>query len=283
MTNLTSSQPLVSRLCGISAQSLAQTTAELEPQLASATPQLARELFGVLGMLDGSAGLRRALTDPARQSAEKSALLRSLVNGKVSAQAEQIVTGMAARSWANARDLGNALETVAATVTIAVAENDGEQMSGLERLENELFAFTRALAASHDLQRALSEPQASGEAKSTLALKLLPDASEPARLLIAQAVAAPRGARPQRLIEDFATLAAARQQRWIASVEVSRPLSPEQEQRLAAGLNRLYGRELKLSISVEPALIGGLRIRVADEVVEASVLSRLSELRRQLA
>lgn len=273
-------------MTGVSAQSLTEGLAEVEPKLGSATLELASEIFGVLRVLDGSAGLRRALTDPARESAEKSALLSSLVQGKVSPEAEQIVTSMATKRWGAARDLSDALEVVAATTAIAVTErvgaSEGAPLSSLEALAHELFTFRGTVADSHELQRALNEPQATEEAKTALAMRLVPGASEPARLLISQAVSAPRGSRPEKLVEDFAALAVGRQQRWIASVEVSRPLSAEQEQRLAAGLKRLYGRELTVNISVQPALVGGVRVKVADEVVDASVMNRLSELRRQL-
>ena len=45
----------------------------------------------------------------------------------------------------------------------------------------------------------------------------------------------------------------------------------------------MYGRELKVNVNVDPALIGGIRVQVGDEVLDASVLTRLGELQRQLA
>ncbi|GAP57817.1 ATP synthase subunit delta [Arthrobacter sp. Hiyo1] len=60
-------------------------------------------------------------------------------------------------------------------------------------------------------------------------------------------------------------------------------MTDAQASRLQAGLDALYGRELKVNVSVDPTLIGGIRVQVADEVVDASVVARLSELRRQLA
>jgi F-type H+-transporting ATPase subunit delta len=170
-------------------------------------------------------------------------------------------------------------------VAIAVAEQRGGALglSGLERLENDLFSFVRTVDDSHDLQAALSEPQATAEAKRALALRLVPAASEEARVLIGQAAADPRGLKPTELVKRFAALAAKRQERWIAEVVVARPLTHQQEERLQTGLNRLYGRELKISTTLDPQLLGGLRITVGDEVLDASTLARLTELRRQVA
>jgi F-type H+-transporting ATPase subunit delta len=274
-------------MAGISSESLATALTALEARLPTASLQLAKELFGILGTVDSSAGLRRALTDPSRNGDEKSALVRQLVGGKVSADAAEIAGGLASLRWATARDIGDALETLAATVVISVAENksavSASGITGLEELENDLFSFNQAVASSHEVQRALSETQASAAAKSAFAEKLVPAASEEAKVLIRQAVTQPRGIKPTRLVERFAELAAKRQQRWIATVNVTRPLTQTQLARLQAGLNAMYGRELKINVNVDPALIGGIRVQVGDEVLDASVLTRLGELQRQLA
>ncbi|MEA2292309.1 MAG: F-type H+-transporting ATPase subunit delta [Solirubrobacteraceae bacterium] len=274
-------------MSGVSSQSLTTALTTLEAKLPLASLQLARELFGILGTVDSSAGLRRALTDPSRSGDDKSALVKQLVGGKVSADAADIAGGLASLRWASARDIGDALETLGATVVIAVAENksavSASGVSGLEELENDLFAFNQVVASNHEVQRALSEPQASAAAKISLAEKLVPGASEEAKVLIAQAVSAPRGIKPTNLVARFAELAAKRQQRWIATVSVTRPLTETQFARLQAGLNSLYGRELKVNLTVDPELIGGIRVQVGDEVLDASMVTRLGQLHRQLA
>lgn len=279
-------------MAGVSSESLAAALARLEATLPTASLSLAQELFSILKTLDSSAALRRSLTDPSRNGEEKSALIAKLVEGKVSATAQSIVGQLAADRWSDARDISDALETLAATVAIAVAENrsasanSGDSVSGvsgLAQLESDLFSFNQAVESSHEVQRALVEPQANESAKVDLALKMVPGSCEEAKVLIRQAVVQPRGAKTTKLIERFANLAAARQQRWIANVTVSRPLEQAQIDRLQRGLNSLYGRELNINVSVEPSLIGGVRVRVGDEVVDASVIARLGELRRQLA
>jgi F-type H+-transporting ATPase subunit delta len=274
-------------MAGVSSESLTKALTELEAKLPFASLQLAKELFGILGAIDSSAGLRRALTDPSRSGDEKSALIRKLFGGKVSAEAADIAAGLASSRWASARDIGDARATHAATVVFAVAENksavSASGITGLEELENDLFSFNQAVASSHEVQRALSEPQASAAAKITLAERLVPAASEEAKVLIGQAVAQPRGIKATKLVSRFAELAAKRQRRWIATVNVTRPLTETQASRLQQGLNSLYGRELKVNVNVDPTLIGGIRVQVGDEVVDASVLARLNDLQRQLA
>jgi F-type H+-transporting ATPase subunit delta len=274
-------------MAGVSSESLNAALVGLEAKLPAASLQLANDLFGILGTVDSSAGLRRALTDPSRSADAKSALVKELFGGQVSADATEIASGLAGSRWASARDIGDALETLAATVVIAVAENKSAAaasgITGLETLENDLFSFNQTVGSNHEVQRALSEPQASPAAKIALAEKLVPGASAEAKVLIGQAVSQPRGLKVTKLVRRFAELAAKRQQRWIATVGVTRPMTAPQTSRLQAGLDALYGRELKINMNVDPALIGGIRIQVGDEVVDASVIARLGQLHRQLA
>ena len=65
----------------------------------------------------------------------------------------------------------------------------------------------------------------------------------------------PRGALPGRLLEQFAQWVADRQQRWIARVESARPLRQDQLDALRDRLNRLYGRDLKLTTETNPACL----------------------------
>ena len=60
-------------------------------------------------------------------------------------------------------------------------------------------------------------------------------------------------------------------------------LTPEQERRLAEVLERLYGRSIGLQVQVDPAVLGGLVIRVGDEIIDGSIAHRLEAAGRQLA
>lgn len=270
-------------MAGVSSKSLAAALESLEPKLATASIALAQDLFAILGLLDSNAGLRRALTDPTRESAAKVSLATTLVSGKVGAQAQDLFLELAAARWSSARDLGDALEVLAATSAIAVAEGQGDGSANLDKLEEELFSFIRVVGSSHDLQRAFDDAQATDAAKGELARKLVPQAGDVAALLIRQAVTAPRGIKPTALAQRFVELVAKRQQRWIAYVSVTRALSAEQISRLQAGLNNLYGRDLKINVNIDPTLVGGIKVVVGDEVVDATAATRLNDLRRRLA
>jgi F-type H+-transporting ATPase subunit delta len=67
-----------------------------------------------------------------------------------------------------------------------------------------------------------------------------------------------------------------------ASVVSAAPLSDAQQQRLAAALKKRLSREVQLTCSVDPALIGGAVIRCGDMVIDGSVKVRLARLASEL-
>jgi F-type H+-transporting ATPase subunit delta len=60
-------------------------------------------------------------------------------------------------------------------------------------------------------------------------------------------------------------------------------LSPSDRDDLTRTLSERLGREVRLTAAVDPAIIGGLVLRFGDHVIDASLATRLQQLRRKLA
>ncbi len=61
-------------------------------------------------------------------------------------------------------------------------------------------------------------------------------------------------------------------------VESATVLSASEGQRVSAGLVKDYGDKLTIRFITNPALLGGLRIKVGDDVFDGSVQGRLDRL-----
>jgi F-type H+-transporting ATPase subunit delta len=61
------------------------------------------------------------------------------------------------------------------------------------------------------------------------------------------------------------------------------PLSDEDRERLVADLSKRLQKEVRLQTRVDPSILGGLVVQVGDQLIDASVQTRLQQLRRQLA
>jgi len=76
-------------------------------------------------------------------------------------------------------------------------------------------------------------------------------------------------------IQRLARLEMARREVLVESASV---LSATEGQRISAGLAKDYGDKLSIQYKTNPELLGGLRIKVGDDVLDGSVKGRLDRL-----
>ena len=125
-----------------------------------------------------------------------------------------------------------------------------------------------------------------GEAavKGELVRSLLSGRASEATVLIASSVVQrPRERRVRQLLSRALRLVADERGRAVAIVHVAVEPSAEQLGRLTDMLGRRYGTEVALNVVVDPDIVGGLRIEIGDDVIDATVSSRLNDLRQRLA
>lgn len=80
------------------------------------------------------------------------------------------------------------------------------------------------------------------------------------------------------MLQHFQRLVKLDIDRRTARVESATPLSPTQQNELSGTLARQYGQGLQISFEHNPSLLGGLRIKVGSDVVDATVQGRLDAL-----
>jgi F-type H+-transporting ATPase subunit delta len=241
--------------------------------------QLSDELYAVVGVLAGNYGLRRSLSDPSVGAEAKQRVVDSLLSGKIADTTLGVVKDAVGADWSQPRDLVDAIEILASDAALIAAQNEGN----LDEVEDELFRFSRILTAEPQLRSALSDIGLPADRKRQLLDRLLSGkASEVTIRLLSHAVITPRGRTIERAISDISELAASRRERLIARVTSAVELSGQEQQDLAAALARVFGQELYLQLVVDPSLLGGLSVRIGDEVIDATVARQLDEARRRL-
>jgi len=269
-------------MAGVSTESLSKVEEVLEAHASLQPLNLASELFAVVDVLDHNGTLRRAVTDSSRDAAARQGIVNSVFDGKISSQAMAVLTNAVAQRWSDDADLANALERAAVLAVTASAQSRGG-VDALDEVLNELLTFVRTVDSNAQAQEALSDHQASKEAKKKLAVALGGPATTAEGVLLLERVGSnPRGRHAARVADEFAEIIVKRQNRYIARVTSAINLSQAQLERLGRALNAVYGRELKLDVSVDPAVLGGLRVQVGDEVIDGTVETRMSDLTRSI-
>jgi F-type H+-transporting ATPase subunit delta len=230
-------------------------------------------------VLHDNVALRHAAANPATPRDAKTALLRRLFGDRISAASFGVAETAVAQRWSSSIDLADSLAVASTEASLGVAEASG----ALSDVEDELFRFGRILAREPQLNLVLSDPSLSEDKKSRLVDTLLAAKVSPITVtLVRRIITSPRGLPPERAIAAVAELASQRRRQLLATVKTAVALQNEQVEQLAASLGRLYGREVHVQLDVDPTLIGGVSIRVGDEIVDGSIRHRLAEARARL-
>ncbi len=268
---------------GVSRESLAGAQERLETLLASGgadAAALGDDLFALTGVLAGSAGVRRAFADPSRDGEAKAALAARLFGGKVGDAALDLFSGLVRDRWAGGDDIVDATEGLAVSAVLASAERNGR----LDAVEDELFRFGRTVGGDTGLRDAFSVRSEGADRKADLVRRLLDGRAAPETVRLAvHAATTPRGQRTEQALEGYVEAAARRRSQLVAHVVAALPLDEGQRSRLAQSLRRLYGRDIRVNVDVDPDVVGGLRVQVGGEVVDGTVSTRLDEARRRFA
>jgi F-type H+-transporting ATPase subunit delta len=266
---------------GASADSLATLTEALGSAVAGGADaaRLGEDLFAVADVLRREPSLRRVATDPSVAPEAKSDLVRQLFADRIDGTATDLVAQAAGLRWAATRDLGDALEQLGVIAVVRGAEGAGYA----DALEDELFAFGRLVADNPGLRDALSDPARSVDDKRSLLRSLLEGRATNATVRLAEQAVAGTHRTVSAAIEEYQKVAAAHRNRLVATVHAARPLAEGDRRRLAEALRRQYGRDVHLNIVVDPAVVGGIKVDIGDDVIDGTVATRLDEARRRLA
>ncbi|MFD4024633.1 F0F1 ATP synthase subunit delta [Streptomyces sp. NPDC058576] len=242
--------------------------------------KLAEELASVTALLHREVSLRRVLTDPAQSGESKAELVARLLSGQVGGETVDLVSGLVRSRWSQSRDLVDSVEELANTADLTAAQRGGN----LDDVEDELFRFGRIVGSDKELRSALTSRTATASAKSELLRSLLGGKAQPVtERIIVRLVTQPRGRSLEAGLDSLSKLAAERRDRMVAVVTSAVPLSDRQKQRLGDALAKLYGRRMHLNLDVDPAVLGGVSVRVGDEIINGTVADRLDEATRRIA
>lgn len=256
-------------------QAVAATTTALDAA-ADVDLDVARELFAVARAVGDSSQLSGALADSAAPAEARRKVVFDVFGPSVKPTTASLLATAVGQRWSSPGDLVDGIEELAVRAT-AVADASSDT-------ESELFAFSRAVADNPELELALGSRLGDASSKASLVESLLTGrAGEGTTLIVSSLVRHPRERRVRQLLSRATKLVADQRGRTVATVVAAAPLSAAQSERLTAALTKRYGTRVSLNTIVDPTVVGGLRVQIADDVIDASVSSRLADLRQRLA
>ena len=270
-------------LGGSSRQSLALLRVDLDEKLKNLTSAdcatLSNELFHIWSSLDSSIGLRRALTDPARDATSKSELIANLFGKVLSAKTLEIFSKAVSLRWSNPAQLADAIEQIAVEAEAAVANIDDK----LDLVLSEIFNFSKIILENPELRLALINRADSVERKQELLKSIFGQKfTSSSQRLLSKSVEGRGNRGIEKSISAYSNALTARRNRLNAHIKSSIALSDGQAKKLADSLTKKIGQPVHLNIEIDPNVLGGISIRFGDEVIDGTISNRLAEASRAL-
>ena len=160
-----------------------------------------------------------------------------------------------------------------------VAQAEGN----LQIVEDELFRMARAIEANEKLRSTLTDATIPAARRQQVVEELLGGkASNTTIQLVSLIIGAGRGRDLPAIVDKVVKRASSAQNKDLAEVRTAVALTPEQESRLAAALEKATGKKVNLKVVVDPSVLGGVVATVGDSVIDGSVRTRLDQVKSRL-
>ena len=264
----------------VSVQTLRKSMDEIvNKQSASDAAVFASDLFTILTVLSTSIGVRRALTDNAREVSAKAELILNLFGKNISSQAQALLASASALRWSNPGEIADAIENLAVQAESACADKNGE----LEKVESQLFDFAQVLRANPELRQALNTSADTDQSKVSLLEAIVNGNYLTSTInLLRRVVTLRRGRSIDATLAAYAHYVSTRKDQVVAHVKSAVELSDSQLAKLVSTLSKQVGKDVRINLEIDPKVLGGISIRFADDVIDGTVVNRLAEAGRAL-
>lgn len=242
-----------------------------------ASASTGEQLFDAVDVIVQQPQLRALLADASGDAQAKRQMVERLFGGKVDTHVERLLAAAAAQRWSNESEFALGLQELGVR---AVSQFSGAH----EAIGQELQGFLEVVSRNPELELTLGSKLGDAAGKQQLVDRIFGGRlSQPTLAILRHLVAIPAGRRIRRLISWAQAIVADQASRQVATITVAKPIDDGQLQRLQAGLARRFGRPVAVAQVVDPSVIGGLRVQLGDDVIDDTVQSKLSHLRRQFA
>ena len=134
------------------------------------------------------------------------------------------------------------------------------------------------------LRAGLLDPKNSIQEKLALLDQALPDRlAADVRKFLGTLLEAGQFDQLDAIVSEFERLASRRPERKLAQVTSAVPLTEAEQAAMQEKLTQRFGPDLEFEFKVDASLVGGVYLRVGDQVIDGSVAGKLAALRDRLA
>jgi len=155
------------------------------------------------------------------------------------------------------------------------------ESSVVEQVQADLKAFSALVASSPDMQRLVRSPVFSADEQARALDAVLDKASISgiARNLLRVVAANRRLFAVDQIIRGFNALSARQRGEVTAEVTVAEQLNDARMSDIRDALKQVTGKDVQVDVTVDPSIIGGLKVKVGSRMVDASLRTKLNSIK----
>jgi F-type H+-transporting ATPase subunit delta len=158
----------------------------------------------------------------------------------------------------------------------------GEKNGATARYGELLDAVAHGIAAAPRVAAVLSSPRVTKAQKASILARALPKAPREFVLFLGAVVKRGRQGLFGEMAHEYLGLVDLKLNRVRAAVTLARPADARLRKQIADRLTKVVGKEVLPHFHEDPAILGGLVVRVGDRVFDGSIRRRMTQLRRAL-
>jgi F-type H+-transporting ATPase subunit delta len=150
----------------------------------------------------------------------------------------------------------------------------------IESVSNSLEALNQALVDSKDFNEVVDSPLVSRDEATKAFAAIAPQLNLDLITTNFIGVLARNGRKNQlnAVVRAFRRLAAENRGEMIAEVVTARPLNDDQLSQLRGQLRARAGRDVNVEATVDPAILGGIVVKLESQRIDASIRTKLNRL-----
>jgi F-type H+-transporting ATPase subunit delta len=152
----------------------------------------------------------------------------------------------------------------------------------IDLVREQLGEFAEALNDSHELQMFFFSPYFSTDEKQDGLRRAVTDADESVLNLLLVLLENHRMPVIFRVRREYDRLWREANQLLAVSITSAVELDPSVAERVGDEIGRQTGRTVELTSAVDPEILGGIVVRVGNSIIDASIRTRLDNLRKQV-
>ncbi|MDR2538250.1 MAG: ATP synthase F1 subunit delta [Bifidobacteriaceae bacterium] len=192
---------------------------------------------------------------------------------------ERIMGAISNQDFGSDQGFLSALEDIAVDGILYSANKDGR----LDFVEQEMYEILEMMTKETELNKVLSDNSIPRRKRLKIVDVLFRDKVDKRTFaLLKHATAYISIRRFWQNLYWMCDIISTKKNKIVAHVTSSHSFNQAQRERLGRVLEQKYGRNVEVAITVDPALIGGVKIQIGSDFVDGTVLGKLEEFSNEL-